>query len=142
MSWLSENADLLQRFGAIWFAVGLVSLVLTLIALPLIVVRLPADYFVRHKRLPVGRSSRHPLLVWTASAVKNLFGILLVLFGIVMIFVPGQGTLTILIGLMLTNFPGKYRLEQKIVSREPVLRTLNRVRDRAGQPPLAAPEPE
>ena len=139
MSWLTDNIGTLQKLGGLWLAVGVFSLLLTIIALPVIVIRLPADYFVRHKRLTVAEVSAHPAIVMLVSALKNLIGFSLILFGAVMLFIPGQGVLTMLIGLMLANFPGKYHLEQKLVRRRTVLRTLNRIRERAGQEPLLAP---
>jgi len=56
--------------------------------------------------------------------------------GIIMLVLPGQGIFTILIGIMLLNFPGKYRLERWIVARRPVLRSINWLRRRAGRAPL------
>jgi len=50
--------------------------------------------------------------------------------------VPGQGILTILIGVMLLNFPGKRRLERWLVSRPRVLPVINGLRARFGKPPL------
>ncbi|NNF61697.1 MAG: hypothetical protein HKN06_10285 [Gammaproteobacteria bacterium] len=139
LSWLTDNFDTLQKLGGLWLAVGLTSLMLTIITLPLIVVRLPADYFVRDERVTVARSSAHPAVVLLAATLKNLVGFLLVVFGAIMLFVPGQGILTMLIGLMLMNFPGKFHLEQRLVRRPAVLRTLNRVRRRAGREELLAP---
>ena len=139
MSWLSDNIETIQKLGGLWLAVGIVSLLLTIIALPLIVIQLPADYFVRDRRQPVAVSSGHPVIVLLVNALKNVVGVLLIAFGAIMLFIPGQGILTMLIGLMLTNFPGKFHLEQKLVRRPAVLRTLNRVRHRAGREPLEAP---
>ena len=52
------------------------------------------------------------------------------------ILLPGQGIFTILIGVMLLNFPGKYQLEQWIVARRPVLHSINWLRRRAGRAAL------
>jgi hypothetical protein len=70
--------------------------------------------------------------------LKNVFGLLLLVLGIIMAFpgVPGQGVLTILLGLMLLDFPGKRQLEYRIVSRPKVLRAINRLRARFGRPPM------
>ncbi len=70
---------------------------------------------------------------------KNLLGGVLVVLGLVMLLTPGQGLLTLLIGLMLMNFPGKYRLERWLVTRPGVLRALNWLRARQGHQPLEAP---
>ncbi|HYG08570.1 MAG TPA: hypothetical protein VD835_01220, partial [Pyrinomonadaceae bacterium] len=66
----------------------------------------------------------------------------LVLFGVLMSLpgVPGQGVLTILMGVMLLDFPGKRRLELKLVSRPNVLRAINRIRQRFDRPPLQLDE--
>jgi len=50
--------------------------------------------------------------------------------------IPGQGVLTILLGIMISDFPGKERLERKIVSYPKVLEALNKLRERFGKPPL------
>jgi hypothetical protein len=61
---------------------------------------------------------------------------MLILAGIAMLVLPGQGTVTILIGLALTNFPGKYALERRIASQPAVRATLNKIRGLAGCSPL------
>jgi hypothetical protein len=71
---------------------------------------------------------------------KNLLGYILIVAGILMLVLPGQGTWTIVVGIMLLNFPGKYKLERWIVSRGPVLRSINWVRRRAGRDPLVLEE--
>ena len=53
-----------------------------------------------------------------------------------MLFTPGQGILSILMGLSLLNVPGKRSMERRIVGNPVVLRTLNAVRARAGRQPL------
>jgi hypothetical protein len=58
-----------------------------------------------------------------------------------MLLLPGQGLLTILMGLALTNFPGKYDLERRIVSRPAVSTALNRIRRAGSRPPLEMPAP-
>lgn len=86
-------------------------------------------------------TDRHPVLRWGAKIAKNVLGILLVIFGLLLSFpgIPGQGLLTILIGLALVDFPGKRRLERAILGRPRVLGTVNRLRARFRRPPLIAP---
>jgi len=71
--------------------------------------------------------------------LKNALGVVLVVLGFIMLFTPGQGLLTLLAGLLLMNFPGKYRLERWLVLRPGVLRGLNWLRQRGGHPPFEAP---
>lgn len=113
-----------------------VSLVASAFAV-LVVVLLPADHF---NRLPEEkrRSSRHPLLRWTLFGLKNLAGALILPMGVIMALplIPGPGLVFILVGLSLLDFPGKRRLEEKLMTVPAVLHFLNEVRRRFRQPPL------
>jgi hypothetical protein len=101
-----------------------------------VLVRLPADYFRGERRGPL--SAGHPILRWGGQILRNLLGLLLILLGLLLSLpgVPGQGLLTMLIGLMLVDFPGKRRLERALVSRSGVRGAIDRLRARFGRPPL------
>ena len=126
---------------ALW-AVGfsLATVVATILAVPWVVMRLPQDYFSRPRRVALRKSAGHPLLASMLSVGKNLIGVVLLLLGLVMLVTPGQGLLTLLAGLLLMNFPGKYRLERWLVLRPGMLRGLNWLRSRQHQPPFDTPE--
>lgn len=116
---------------------SVVSLALTAIILPVVVIRLPADYFTRD-RTAWRTEHRGPLdLCWHLG--KNLLGGTFLLAGLAMLVLPGQGLLTLLIGILLLDFPGKFRLERWLICRASILRTVNRLRIRRGRPPLASP---
>ncbi len=68
--------------------------------------------------------------------IKNVLGVGLLLAGILMLVLPGQGLFTMFVGIMMMNFPGKYKLERWIVARGPVLKSINWMRKRAGHEPL------
>jgi hypothetical protein len=104
-----------------------------------VVTRLPQDYFAREERVVWRDSSDEPVLALVLGLLKNLLGFLLVVLGLIMLVTPGQGLLTLLIGLMLMNFPGKYQLERWLVSRPGVMRGLNWLRQRGGQEPFDTP---
>ena len=70
------------------------------------------------------------------KALKNLLAYVLVAIGIVLLVLPGQGVLTIVVGLMLADFPGKHRLIRALLTRGPVLAGINWLRARAHRPPL------
>ncbi len=70
---------------------------------------------------------------------KNLFGGILFLGGVLMLITPGQGVLTIMIGLMLMDFPGKRNLEIWLVKIKPINSAINWMRKRADKPPLLLP---
>ena len=71
--------------------------------------------------------------------VKNVGGWLFILAGTVMLVLPGQGIITMVVGVMLIDFPGKFRLERWLAARRPLMRALNWMRRRAGRPPLQVP---
>lgn len=117
---------------------SLISLALTALLLPVVVLRLPPDYF-RHA---TGREARREsATAWTGLTwvLRNVAGAVFVIAGLAMLLLPGQGLLTILVGLVLLDFPGKYALERRLVARPGVLRLLNAVRERFGKVTFAPP---
>lgn len=118
---------------------SLLAVVATIVAVPWIVTRLPQNYFAREDRVVWRASPGQPLIVWVIGGLKNLFGLLLIVLGLIMLVTPGQGILTLLIGLLLMNFPGKYRVERWLVLRPGVLRGLNWLRQKRGHQPFDVP---
>jgi hypothetical protein len=102
-----------------------------------ILVKLPADHFAKSRKRKF-LEGHHPALRVAALIGKNIAGALLVGLGIVLSLpgVPGQGLLTILLGIMLLDFPGKHRLEQKLLSRPSIVNAINSLRGRFGKSPL------
>jgi hypothetical protein len=135
VNWVREYQDILEMLGVL----SLLLFVVTLIIFPLAIVFLPEDYFVRHRRDPAHQTRRHPAIWLTLTILKNLVGWAFILAGIAMLVLPGQGILTILIGVSLANFPGKYALERRLVRKPAVARALNRIREKAGKPRLEIP---
>ena len=70
--------------------------------------------------------------------LKNLLGVVLILLGIILSLpgVPGQGILTILLGLIMLDIPGKRPLEAKIIQRPAILSAINTLREKYRKPPL------
>ncbi len=129
VAWLGAHEALV-----VWMsALSLGSLVLAAVLLPVFVVRLPADYFVTE---PKDVADRRRSFGWLLRFLKNMVGAIFVLAGIAMLVLPGQGLLTMLIGMLLTDFPGKRRIELRIVRRPAILAFMNRLRERKGVPPL------
>jgi Putative transmembrane protein (PGPGW) len=121
------------------FAASLIMLLATPVLVGWMLVQLPADYFASPRRRTVALwERRHPW--WLAIVMaKNLIGIVLVLAGVVMLFTPGQGLLTIVLGILLVDFPGKHRLRRWLVTRPGVWRSINSLRERAGREPFQSP---
>lgn len=113
MSWLTSFWESLT-LGGVLIGVGLflVSLTISFGALALVMVKVPPHYFSsRHDRDFLPNS---PWLVrWGAVIAKNIAGVFLILLGIVLSLpgIPGQGILTILLGIIFLDIPGKRPLE-------------------------------
>tara|TARA_R110002049_G_scaffold301274_2_gene493233 strand:+ start:7538 stop:7948 length:411 start_codon:yes stop_codon:yes gene_type:complete len=118
---------------------SLLAAIATIVAIPWVVTRLPQDYFASEDRHAWRGTFDAPVLMLALGVIKNVFGLLLILAGLIMLVTPGQGVLTLLIGLLLMNFPGKYRVERWLVLQPGVLRGLNWLREKRGHAPFDTP---
>jgi len=120
-----------------WLAAGSVlTFVATLTVVPLLVVRIPHDYFARDRRRKNSWDGFNPVLRLALLITKNVMGYIFVIAGIAMLVLPGQGLITIFIGITLLDFPGKYHVERWAVMLPAVLRCINWLRKRADRRPL------
>lgn len=111
-----------------------------LVALPLLVRRIPTDYFA-HATRPASRFAHNhwTLRIWLL-VLKNLLAVILLATGIAMLVLPGQGLLTILVGFLLLDLPGKYRMEKWLVRQAIISKPINWLRKRGGIDPLITDE--
>lgn len=114
---------------------SIVFFVGSLIAIPFILVRLPADFFDIRVPRP-WMEDHHPVLRLLGHLVKNVVGAIFLFAGFLMLFLPGQGILTMLIGVSMLDFPGKRKLEAKMIGQPTVLNAINGMREKFGKPPL------
>ena len=134
--WLSPLADQLEPWLPALTAFGVIMAVASMIAIPVLIARMPSDYFTASYQ-PL--THRHPL-GWVLWCLRNLIALVLLVAGIIMLVLPGQGLLTILIAIMTSTFPGKYRLERAIMRRPGVYRAANWIRRKYQRPPLEHPD--
>jgi hypothetical protein len=136
--WLNDLwASLTAGRIALGVGIFVISLAVSFAAIGLVMVKVPENYFSSHYQRDFLPDS--PWLVrWGAVAAKNIAGVFLILLGIVLSLpgVPGQGILTILLGLIFIDIPGKRPLEARIIKRPTVLSAINNLRARYGKPPL------
>ena len=108
--------------------VSVIFLLVSILFIPILVARIPPDYFLEaDKSINIKSRTWYSLIL---LVLRNIFGTFLILAGIIMLALPGQGVLTILAGLFVMNFPGKYKLERYIISKPTVLKSLNWIRRR------------
>lgn len=144
IDWLTRT---INGWGLTWVQVllgvgaSVVMFIVSTAVVSFVLVKLPANYFhSSHDREFM--VERHPVLRAVGIAAKNVFGFVLVVLGVLMAVpgVPGPGMLSILLGIMLLDFPGKRTLETRIVSRPRVNGAVNALRARFGKPPLMLDE--
>lgn len=115
----------------------LLSLTISFAAIAIVMVKVPPHYFSEHHERDFLPDS--PWLVrWGAVIAKNIAGVFLVILGIILSLpgVPGQGILTILLGLIFLDIPGKRPIEARIIKRPTVLSAINKLRAKYNKPPL------
>lgn len=113
---------------------SLMSFIASLVFVPLAIKRLPRDYFSNSDSWH--KAHRHTSLPW--RLIRNLLACVFIVFGVVMLVTPGQGLLTILVGVLLADIPGKHGIECALARRPGVFSALNWLRRRQGAEPFEA----
>jgi Putative transmembrane protein (PGPGW) len=128
------------RNVATWLALlSLFTLFLSLILLPYVVRKIPSDYFLKlSKEQP--RLKGYDLKSVLILLFRNILGMLLLVSGIAMLFLPGQGLITIFVSLLLMNFPGKRRFVTYLTSKKSVQKSINWIRKKAKKNPIKWPQ--
>lgn len=123
------------RVYILWLAtISLFVFIFSLISIKWLVALIPTNYFIKKNMV---KSKKSYSFIWLISViVKNLIGYTLILGGLLMLVLPGQGLFTILMGLILSNYPGKYNIERRFISIPSVLKTVNWLRKKSNKPPL------
>ncbi|TKB09391.1 PGPGW domain-containing protein [Desulforhopalus sp. IMCC35007] len=117
---------------------SLLTFILSLLLLPYLIRRIPSDYFLKlSEERP--KLKGYSIKVLFLTLVRNIFGMLLFAAGIAMLFLPGQGLITIFIALLLMNFPGKRKLITVLTRQKKVRATMNWIRAKAGKKPIDWP---
>ena len=124
LSWLSHPA---VDWGLGIFSV--LAVLVSVVLVPRFLATLPPDYLRADRQVPASS-----VLV---RVLRNLLGVVLVLLGVAMLVLPGQGLLTLLVGLLLVDFPGKPQLVRSLLSRPKVLSVVNKLRGHRGAAPLS-----
>ncbi len=133
--WITDNQGVL-----IWIAgVSVILFFATLSAVPWMLRSIPSDYFT-HPRRPPGRFAHlHPAWHWTLRILRTGLALVCLVAGLAMLVLPGQGLLTLLVGFLLLEFPGKYRMEKRLIGRPRILRAVNALRRKLGREAMLAP---
>ncbi|MFL2554543.1 MAG: PGPGW domain-containing protein [Candidatus Rariloculaceae bacterium] len=130
LAYTQSHVGWILTISSIFFVFGL-------IVMPILAICIPPNYFLSDYRNP---PSRFPPHIGIALAViKNIVGAFCVVTGILLLVLPGQGLITLILGLMIMNYPGKYALERRLIRLPNVLSTINWLRDKFEKQPLESP---
>jgi hypothetical protein len=129
----------ISRDALMWVSLGSgIALLIGAIAVPWIVINLPRDSFSNPRR-PRWLDQEPLAIRLPVRLVKNLLACVLIVLGIAMLVLPGQGIFAIVLGVLLADIPGKLKLQQRIVGRQNVMNSLNWLRGKFRRPPLERP---
>lgn len=134
---INQLAKTIYNYKTFILWLGTISFIIfifSLLSIKWLVALIPSDYFLNKTNSKF--KSTYPLIWIIIIVVKNIIGYTLIIGGILMLVLPGQGLFTILIGLMLSNYPGKYFIERKFIAIPSILRTINWLRKKSNSPPL------
>ena len=123
----------------IFFILGISSfviLVISALSIGFFIKKIPYDYFLNNERGITNYKNNSPIFWIIILVLKNIIGYCLILGGILMLVLPGQGLLTILVGLMLSDYPGKFKLEKRIIKTKLILKTINWYRAKSNIQPI------
>ena len=134
---LEQIIDLVDEYKSVIFWLSLLSFLIfifSLVSIKWLVALIPIDYFVYKKNSKF--KTKYPFTWLISMIIKNIIGYLLIIGGMLMLVLPGQGLFTIFIGLMMSNYPGKYYIEKKIIAIPSILKTINWLRKKSNKEPI------
>ena len=129
----------IEQYGYLLKWLGIVSIVtftVSLLLIPWLIRKLPEDHFLQKKKKPVAKNIFQRSFHLFLQCSRNILGFILLLAGIIMLFLPGQGILTMLLGLSMLDFPGKHRFITTLLRRSEIRQALNWVRKKTGRAPF------
>ncbi len=132
MNSIMVNFSFLQPLLGWLAALSLFTFIFSLVLIPWVVGRLAQDCFLKlyHNDASTSQPSFASVMM---AILRNVLGLFLVLAGIAMLFLPGQGLLTILIGALLLSFPGKHKLINGLVRQPKIQHSLDWIRKKRGK---------
>ena len=139
-SYMEAFSYFLQNNQIFLYVSGLSTIffLLSLMGLSWLISIIPHNYFVDKKRVSLIKM-RNPLMWLLIIIIKNSIGLILILCGILMLILPGQGVLTIITGLIFLDYPGKFRFERLLVRNKLILNSMNCIRRKLNKPDICLP---
>lgn len=131
-NWFSDHPEVLIWLGGS----SLIIFIFSLLGISWLVAQIPEDYFLPEKRHPSLWKVKAPILRLIILIIKNILGAFLIIGGFMMLVLPGQGLLTIVTGFLFVDYPGKFKLERRMVAHPAIFNSLNWIRAKSNKAPL------
>ena len=117
----------LQGWLTVLSLASVAGIAITVLAIPPLIAGLSPRYFID----PPNPGD------WTLRRVgRHALGAVLVVAGLTMLLLPGQGVLTLVAAFLLLDVPGKHAILRKIATQPKIRKALGAIRERAEVPPL------
>lgn len=124
LSIIRQNSFFLQ-----WLAmVSAITFIVSLVIIPWVISKLPTDFFIKVRSGHKDENNKSRLYTTILVLLRNIFGLVFLIAGIIMLFMPGQGILTIVLGISIMAFPGKRRLVNMLLDKSSIQQSLNWIR--------------
>ncbi len=111
IEFFSKYGFLISVISVVFFLVGSLGTYIWLL-------KIPSDYFRKKERNES----------WIVKVMRNLLGLILVLLGILMLFMPGQGLITIFVGLYISDTKVTRSLRERFLKNKKIQRGLDSIR--------------
>lgn len=118
------------EYGVLIGFASFILLVISLVISILVMTQLPADYWLVYQQQ---QQDTTPIML---KLIRNTLGLVLLVIGLLLLILPGQGLVTILVALMISDLPFKHRFIAKLVANPGVQKGLNTVRKWRGKAPF------
>ncbi len=116
--------------------IGMVSIAIMLISIfliPVFIKNIPTDYFINNKYHQMNINNTKQFIIIIG---RNIIGFILIIVGVIMLFTPGPGIITILVALFLMKFKNKAKLEYMLVKNNATFKALNYLREKVNKEPF------
>ncbi|MCH2533155.1 MAG: hypothetical protein MK008_01790 [Bdellovibrionales bacterium] len=117
-----------------WLALNLLALALfvgSIVVSVFIILKLPQNYWLTE-------NYRKPSLM--ESLLRNIVATVFFWAGVAMLFLPGQGIITIVISFLISHVPYKRRLIRYFISKPKVQKGFDYIRTKFGKPCFTWPK--
>ncbi len=131
---MNEFVEHLAPYIKLLGGISLITFLVSFFIIPWFIGKLPDDYFLRLSQSNLSKVEKKSLYGVFLLVIKNLFGFFFLASGFIMLFIPGQGILTMVMGILLINVPGKKSFLMKIISQESIRDSLNWLRKKSNKP--------